>query len=155
MKKNTIINIIYAILVFIYLYAAVSKFIDFRVYLKDMHNQPFPLWVSNILLWLIPISELFICFALISHQGKTIGLFSSLILISLFSVYILAILNHSFKYVPCSCGGLIRKLTWKQHLFFNLFIMSVSLLGIRIQFKVYQNNFRKGIAENLKKSKHF
>jgi hypothetical protein len=50
-----------------------------------------------------------------------------------FTVYTVAILLHAFKYIPCSCGGVIRKLTWPQHLFFNLFFVGISILGIMLK----------------------
>jgi hypothetical protein len=31
-------------------------------------------------------------------------------------------------YLPCSCGGLIEALSWRQHIFFNLAVMAISLL---------------------------
>jgi putative oxidoreductase len=56
--------------------------------------------------------------------------YASLFLMSAFTIYTVAILFHAFRYIPCSCGGVIRKLTWPQHLFFNLFFVGISILGI-------------------------
>jgi putative oxidoreductase len=43
------------------------------------------------------------------------------------------ILAHFFPYIPCSCGGVIRKLTWPQHLVLNLFYVALSVLGLILQ----------------------
>jgi hypothetical protein len=37
------------------------------------------------------------------------------------------------KNLPCSCGGIISKLSWKQHIIFNLFFIVLSVIGIRFQ----------------------
>ena len=44
---------------------------------------------------------------------------------TMFTVYIILILNFS-DFVPCSCGGVLENLSWKEHVVFNvLFIMFV------------------------------
>jgi len=32
--------------------------------------------------------------------------------------------------LPCSCGGVIQKMTWGQHVIFNLFFTLLALVGI-------------------------
>ena len=95
-----------------------------------MNNQPFPNWITPWLVWGIPLLEVLIVVLLIFDRTRLRGLYTSLVLMLAFTVYTVAVLLHAFKYVPCSCGGVIRKLTWPQHLFFNLFFVVISLLGI-------------------------
>jgi hypothetical protein len=52
----------------------------------------------------------------------------------LFSGYTLIIL-HAFSYIPCSCGGIIKRLTWRQHLVLNLFFVGLAIAGIILQRK--------------------
>jgi hypothetical protein len=42
------------------------------------------------------------------------------------------------KNLPCSCGGIISKLSWKQHILFNLFFIMLSITGIKVQRKMNQ-----------------
>jgi len=37
----------------------------------------------------------------------------------MFTSYIIVILNYS-SFVPCSCGGILEKIGWKEHLIFNI-----------------------------------
>ncbi len=46
----------------------------------------------------------------------------------MFCAYIYIILNYSAS-VPCSCGGIIEKLGWKEHLVFNLFFVLLAVAG--------------------------
>jgi hypothetical protein len=51
-------------------------------------------------------------------------------LMTLFTIYIAIILvvnNH----IPCSCGGIIQSMSWKQHLLFNVACIILSVIGIR------------------------
>jgi len=34
-----------------------------------------------------------------------------------------------FDRIPCSCGGIIAKLSWGQHLVFNLIFLGLALIG--------------------------
>jgi putative oxidoreductase len=130
MKRKIIIEIISSLLILLFLYASVSKWLDFKLFIGEMNNQPFPNWITPYLVWSIPFIEVIIAIGLIFEKTRTPALYASLVLMSAFTIYTVAILFHAFKYIPCSCGGVIRKLTWPQHLFFNLFFVGISLLGI-------------------------
>ena len=130
MKRKIIIEIISSLLILLFLYASVSKWLAFKVFIGEMNNQPFPNWMTPFLVWSIPIIEVIIAIGLIFERTRIPALYASLVLMSAFTIYTVVILLHAFKYIPCSCGGVIRKLTWPQHLFFNLFFVGISLLGI-------------------------
>jgi putative oxidoreductase len=48
----------------------------------------------------------------------------------LFSVYSALVLMKFFEYVPCTCGGVIKNLSWTQNLFFDLFFVALAIAGI-------------------------
>ena len=133
MKRKIIIEIISSLLILLFLYASVSKWLAFKVFIGEMNNQPFPNWITPFLVWSIPFIEVLIAVGLIFEKTRVPALYASLFLMLAFTVYTVAILLHAFKYIPCSCGGVIRKLTWPQHLFFNLFFVGISLLGIMLK----------------------
>jgi putative oxidoreductase len=133
MKRKIIIEIISSLLILLFLYASFSKWLAFKVFIGDMNNQPFPNWITPLLVWSIPILEVLIAVGLIFEKTRVPALYASFVLMLAFTIYTVAILLHAFKYVPCSCGGVIRKLTWPQHLFFNLFFVGISILGIMLK----------------------
>jgi putative oxidoreductase len=130
----------------LFLYASVSKFLDFHRFVMEMNNQPFPNSFTPFLVWAVPCLEIAIAVALIFERTRLAGLYGSLVLMTLFTIYTGSVLLHFFHYVPCSCGGVIRKLTWKQHLFFNLFFVTISVIGIFIQH--HKPSFFKPITIN-------
>jgi len=130
MKKNYILLTISSILILLFLYASFSKIFEISQFKRDMFNQPFPHWLSNIFLYLIPGTEIAICVLLILDRFRTKGLVAAAILMGLFTLYTGAILFHLFKYIPCSCGGVIKLLSWRQHLFFNLFFLLISIIAL-------------------------
>jgi putative oxidoreductase len=130
MKRKIIIEIISSLLILLFLYASVSKWLAFKLFMGEMNNQPFPNWMTPFLVWSIPFIEVIIAVGLIFEKTRIPALYASLLLMSAFTIYTIVVLLHAFKYIPCSCGGVIRKLTWPQHLFFNLFFVGISILGI-------------------------
>lgn len=130
-NKKLVIEIVVLLLVILFLYTGLSKFMDFKGFTYDLNNQPFPNSFTPILRWLIPITEIAIVATLLFEKTRTIGLLASLVLMSLFTIYTALVLLHVFEYVPCSCGGVIKHLTWPQHLIFNLFFVVISFVAIR------------------------
>jgi putative oxidoreductase len=136
-KKQVLIECAAALLIMLFLYASLSKFFDFKTFTGEMNNQPLPNSWTPFLVWFIPLSEILISAALIFEKTRLLGFYASLFFMSLFTVYTSIILLHFFPYIPCSCGGVIKKLTWRQHLVFNLFFVVLSVAGIIQQRRKY------------------
>ena len=134
-KRQVLLESISALLIMLFLYASISKFLDFRLFTRQMYNQPFPNSWTPFIIWFVPLLEIATSVALMFERTRMIGLITSLVVMSIFTIYTGSVLAHIFAYVPCSCGGVISKLTWKQHLFFNLFFVGISVGGILLQRK--------------------
>lgn len=132
-KKQVMLESVSALLILLFLYASLSKFMDFKTFTGEMNNQPLPNSWTPFLVWFIPCTEIAISVALIFERTRLLGFYASLVLMGLFTIYTLVILLHFFSYVPCSCGGIIKRLTWQQHLVFNLFYVGVAITGLIIQ----------------------
>jgi uncharacterized membrane protein YphA (DoxX/SURF4 family) len=131
MKKQIILEIICLLYVLLFVYAAVNKLIDvekFQIQIgKSPLLTPFASWVA----WTIPITEILISILLVIPKSRLVGLYASFSLMVMFTAYIVAILNFS-SYVPCSCGGVLEKLGWTEHLIFNIAFVLLALGGIAI-----------------------
>lgn len=130
MKRKIIIELISSLLILLFLYTSLSKWLAFKTFVGDMNNQPFPNWITPFLVWTIPPLEILIAVGLIFEKTRVKAFYGSLVLMLAFTIYTVAILLQAFDYIPCSCGGVIRNLTWPQHLFFNLFFVGISIVGI-------------------------
>jgi putative oxidoreductase len=135
MKRNLIIEIISSLLILLFVYTAGSKLLDLRTTYREMNGQPFPNWMTPYLVWGISLLELAVASLLLFNRTKKAGLWSSLILMTLFSGYIGAILLRFFDRVPCSCGGVIKQLGWTNQLYFNLFFVGISIIALWLMRK--------------------
>src|ERR1700743_3967745 len=104
-RKITISSIIF-LLGLVFLYSSLNKFLSYKSYISEIHQSPLLQMVPIRILWIIPASEIIIIFMLIIKRWSLVGLYLSSILLSLFTIYIIAINQFSY-YVPCSCGGIL------------------------------------------------
>ncbi|WP_269234997.1 MauE/DoxX family redox-associated membrane protein [Flavobacterium flavigenum] len=127
--KSVVIEIICYLYILLFVYAAVSKLLDFENFQVQLGQSPllsaFAVWVA----WLVPLIELVIAAALIIPKFRNVGLFGTLALMTMFSFYIYIILHYS-SFIPCSCGGILEKMTWNIHLVFNIVFVLLSVMAI-------------------------
>ena len=128
MKKNAVVEIIVSLLVFLFVYAAVSKLLDLDKFRYQLGQSPFMTRFAPIAVWAVPLSEILISVTLIIKRSRTAGLYLSFYLMLVFSGYIYIMLRYS-PYLPCTCGGVLSSMSWKQHLTFNLFFAGLVLLA--------------------------
>jgi putative oxidoreductase len=133
LKRQVVLECIAALLILLFLYASVSKFLDFKRFIDEINNQPLPNSWTPFLVWGIPFLEIAISAAVAFEYTRLLGFYAALVMMILFTIYSILILTHFFPYIPCSCGGVIRKLTWPQHLILNLLYVALSILGIILQ----------------------
>lgn len=128
LRKNIIIIICY-LYIFMLVYAATSKILDFENFKIQLGQSPllssFAGWITII----VPLSEFMIAILLLIPKFRFIGLFASYFLMVLFTAYIYIILNYS-AFIPCSCGGILEKMTWNQHLVFNIIFIVFAIVAI-------------------------
>lgn len=124
-----------AALIFLWVYAAVSKLVDFQLSHNRMLNQVFSNRIAGILAWAVPASELLISALLLFAKARLAGLYASLFLLISFTVYISLVMGNVFGRIPCSCGGVLEKLTWGQHLIFNLLFLLLAFIGVFYEIK--------------------
>ena len=132
MKKNTIVELISSLLMFLFLYTALSKLLEFNKFKYQIGQSPFITNISWLVIWSIPLAEIITSIFLIFKRTRLAGLYLSFFLLLLFTGYVFIMLRYS-SYLPCSCGGVLSIMSWKQHLIFNLVFTGLSLAGIIVQ----------------------
>lgn len=127
MKKQLTIDAIIAITVFIFLYAALSKLLDYNVFKAQLGRSPMTSEYAGILAWFVPLLEFIASILLAVPRTRVIGLHISYILMYSFTAYIAIMLMFSPS-LPCSCGGILSRMEWHHHLVFNMVV--TALIGI-------------------------
>lgn len=140
MKRQVTIEIICFLLIVLFVYAAMNKLMDVEKFRVQIGQSPLLTAFAGWLSWSVPVFELVISVMLTFSQFRLVGLYASFTLMVMFTAYIVIIMNFS-EFIPCSCGGVLEKLGWGEHLVFNIVFVILSLLGIVF--------FSKDRVENL------
>ncbi|MDM1377699.1 MULTISPECIES: MauE/DoxX family redox-associated membrane protein [Myroides] len=128
MKAKYVLIVRYFV-VLLFVYAAISKLITFEEFKVQLTQSPLLSMYAGVIAYLVVISELVIAFLLTLRSKRLLGLYLSYGLMVAFTIYIYLILNYS-DFIPCSCGGVLEKLGWNEHLWFNIITSVLILLSI-------------------------
>ena len=127
--KNAIVYIICLLYIFLFVYAAVSKFLDFENFQAQLGQSPLLSAFTGSISYAVLIAEIIISILLCFSKSRYVGLYAAFFLMVMFTAYIVVILNYT-SFIPCSCGGILEKMEWKGHLIFNTIFCLLAAIGI-------------------------
>ena len=129
MKRKIVIDVIIFLFILLFLYASLSKLIDYQKFDLQIRKSPLLTPFAGILAILVPVFEIVISLTLMIDRFRLIGLYASFSLMTMFTAYIFVILQFS-DYIPCSCGGILQNMNWRQHLVFDIIFVLLSMIAI-------------------------
>jgi len=130
------------LVIVLFVYTAVSKLANFDLFRRQMLLQVFPLWLSAILVWVVPFAELIAAIMLLFSNTMLKGLYLSGLLMTVFTGYIALVLLHVFEKVPCSCGGILQNMGWATHLVFNAAFLILIIVAIILKERRFSDKER-------------
>jgi len=133
--KDIIVFIICLACIFLFLSSAYSKLADHQRFEHGLQNVDFISSFAPLLSWLVPALEIVIAILLIIPSTFRYGLYSFTALMLLFTFYIGGMMLWADK-PPCHCNLFIEKLSWGQHLLFNMAFIVAALLALRLSKKL-------------------
>lgn len=129
--KNVLLELICLLYILLFVYAAVSKFIVFDEFKIQIGQSPVLTAYAGWVAWVVPSIEILISLMLMIPRFMLLALYAAFTLMVMFTAYIVIILNFS-DFIPCSCGGVLEKLGWTEHLIFNITFVALAFIGIMI-----------------------
>lgn len=146
MKKRLVLyHLLKALLIFLWCYTALSKLFEMERFTGTLSLIPFWGISPGITAYTLVGTELLTALLLCFKRSSNAGLFLSLFLLIVFTVYIVLMLLFAPK-LPCSCGGVIQELGWKWHIVFNLAYIGICSCSLFLYNKIIAQS---GDAENL------
>lgn len=137
MKRNPFFaELSSALLILLFGYTAISKAIHFSLFRHALAESPVAQQGAAVAASLIISAEAVTVLLLFFHPTRGIGLYVSPGLLGLFTIYLIYMVLFVNK-LPCSCGGVISKMSWRQHIVFNIFFLAINATGIWYRKKVY------------------
>lgn len=129
MKRSTMVEVISALFILLFVYTASTKLIEVEKFQYTLSKSPLIHDYASAVSWLLPISEILVALLLLLPKTKLWGLYSSAALMVSFTLYLAYMLAFTPK-LPCSCGGVLQQMTWSQHLVFNVFFTGLAFAGV-------------------------
>jgi len=137
--REILVETISSLFILLFLYAAASKLLDYQKFTIQVGQSPILTGYEGLIAWMIPSIEILISVLLVMHPARLIGLYASFSLMVMFTAYIAIIINFAER-VPCSCGGILAKMGWSEHLVFNGVFVVLAIIAIVLQSKLEQKN---------------
>ena len=141
-RDGIIVEVISCLFIILFLYTGIMKLITYDTFKFDIWRMPFARAVTPIMAIAVPIIEIAVSASLMHPRTRKMGLYSSFILMVIFTLYV-GLLLSTTKHLPCTCGGVIREMSWSQHLWFNIFFSLLGIIGINRYTKLNRSTFRK------------
>lgn len=129
--KKSIAESLTALIVFLFMYTALSKLMDHRIFVQQLGKSPLLGPVKSFVSIAIPAIEFALVALLTFPKTRLKGLWGTVVLLSCFTVYLTYMVIFTPD-LPCTCGGVINQMSWTQHIFFNLGFVGIAAIAIRL-----------------------
>ena len=130
MNLHPFIIIVSGFLVILWVYSALSKLTNWDHFKQAMKTQVFPVWAGKIFIYLIPLLELALAISLLFDTTRLYGMYASMFLMGLFTLYIGGAVFQLYSRYPCACGGLFSRIGWKRHFRLNIVLTLIATAGV-------------------------
>ena len=142
--RKIISEVFIYLIALLWLYTSVYKFLQIDNSITQLSESPL---IAPFATWFgygLPIVEFTLFIMLLIPKTRKYAQIGSVVLLALFTVYILVILNFYRADTPCTCGGIISKLSWKNHIYFDLTFL---LMGIYVLVEPYVKSDKRSYSE--------
>lgn len=146
--KNLLPDAAAYLFVLLFVYAAVSKLIEFEDFQIQLAQSPLLSAYAGLVAPAIIAIELFTAILLSFSVTRLIGLYLSFSLVVAFTIYIYLILNYS-EFIPCSCGGILEDMGWTEHLIFNIAFILLGGRALWIMENGRAKSFRRMLTRGI------
>lgn len=133
--RFNLLELFVAVLILVFVYTGVSKLLDRQMFESRLVQMPLLHVMSAFVSYALPFTELMVAVLMLLPACKLYGLYASLLLLCVFTIYLLYMLLF-VPNLPCSCGGVLQQMGWKTHLIFNGVLIGINVYVIRLQRKL-------------------
>lgn len=128
--KKKVLDVICLLLITLWIYTSINKLMEYEQSQSQLAAQAMIGEYAGLLVWLLPALEILAAVLLVVRLTRKAGMLLSFLLMLLFTGYVGLVVAGLWENIPCSCGGVLNQLGWKEHLVFNLFFTLLAGMGI-------------------------
>lgn len=141
--REAFVVLVSLLLILLLAYTGLTKLLEGKMFYDNIRNSPIfgGETIAAIAAIVIPVSEIVVALLIVCRRTRLLGLYAALVLMLIFAGYTVSLLFFAPS-LPCSCGGIISLLSWKQHLMLVLvflFLILLSIIGLKpVKIKSYK-----------------
>ncbi|MDR3008226.1 MAG: hypothetical protein LBV59_09855 [Sphingobacterium sp.] len=124
------------LLILLLFFTGLGKVFNHAAFVSQLHKQPLPHWSMPLLSYLLPTLELGAVLLMCIPQVRIWGLGLALVLMTAYTIYAYLAYIEIYGYVPCACGKVFEKMSWKQHFLFNLAVTLFAAPAWLMEYKL-------------------
>jgi hypothetical protein len=114
---------------FLFAISAYDKIVDHERFLTGLSKVKYIGTHALFISWTVPIMEIIVSLLLLYPPSHKRGLYGFTGLMVLFTLYISSMLLWAEK-LPCHCNLIIEKLSFGEHLVFNIGFIALGIFGL-------------------------
>lgn len=133
--KDLIVFIICLICIFLFLTSACDKIAEHNKFVRGLSRVAYIGSYAELIGWLVPITEVAVSILLINPKTHKLGLTGFVATMVVFTAYILSMILWAEK-LPCHCNLIIERLTWGQHIWFNLAFIVIATFALFLKTNI-------------------
>jgi hypothetical protein len=138
-KQINFLDVILVLFAVLFVYAAVSKLLTYDEFKVQISKSPLIMNHAWWIVWFIPTVEIVIAAMLFIPRLQLIGWYGAFSLMFVFTIYIGFMLAFTPN-LPCSCGGILSRMGWTEHLIFNVIFTMMAVGGIMLVNRQNRNH---------------
>ena len=122
------------LLALLFVYTGCSKLLGHELFVNQLSQMEFVKNFAPLISFVLPVLEIAAALFIAFESPENLGLWISSLLMTFFTIYVggMLILKSS---LPCTCGGVLASMSWRQHLYFNIFFTLVSWNALHHNYK--------------------
>lgn len=133
--KKIIVDGLSILFIVLFIYAAVNKLQQLETFQIQLEQFPFISEYTQWIVWVVPILLIIVSILFLFERMKWIAFYSSFLMMLFFTLYIIAVLNFA-ESIPCSCAGIFNSWSWNDHLYFNMGVLLLAVVGIALSHRL-------------------
>jgi serine/threonine protein kinase len=137
-RLRSFVNVVGGLLAFLFVSTGFSKLVNHSNFELTLSKSPFIFSYAHILSYAVPIGEIIFSVCLAVKMLKTFGLYAGFFTMCAFSWYVYFMLSYSYS-LPCSCGGIVQLLDWRQHLALNIGLSFSAAVAVLVHVKILKD----------------
>ena len=133
--KRGISETITALFIALWIYTGMNKLLDEVTFKSHLEKSPFLEATADFIGIALPYGEFLLATLLVIKHTRQFALYISFGLMLFFTGYVWLMLNFAYD-LPCQCGGIVSKLSWVEHLWFNAGFTLLAIPAILINSNI-------------------